>query len=212
MQFADSIFEVKSLGDSGAIEGLLAGFGDIDRGGDRLVAGCLTRTLAERRGPLAMLFAHDHKRPIGAWREFNERPEGLYAKGKITLECRDGKEAHALCRDGGLSALSIGWSPVRVASGKDGERVVLEAELFEASLVPVGMHDRARVIAVKDYDGPRAYAELLAEVTGLSGHKARKFAGAGWKAINSPDEAEALAEVERLFDEHSARLAALGGR
>ena len=37
MEFAGSPFEIKQLNDGGAIEGLLAGFGNVDHGGDKLL-------------------------------------------------------------------------------------------------------------------------------------------------------------------------------
>ena len=85
MEFAGSPFEIKQLDDSGVIEGILAGFGDTDHGGDRLAPGCLSKSLASRSVPLPMLLHHDLTRPIGAWKEWVERPEGLYVKGALTL-------------------------------------------------------------------------------------------------------------------------------
>jgi hypothetical protein len=59
MEFAGSPLEIKQLSDSGHIEGLLAGFGDVDNGGDRLLPGCFAKTLASRNAPLPMLLFHD---------------------------------------------------------------------------------------------------------------------------------------------------------
>ena len=88
MEFAASPFEIKALDDAGRIEGLLAGFGNIDQGGDKLLAGVFTKTLAGRNSPLPMLLHHDQRRPIGAWNEWAERPQGLYVKGKMSLPAR----------------------------------------------------------------------------------------------------------------------------
>lgn len=209
MKTADFPFSIKSLDDAGSIEGVLAGFGDADLGGDRLLPGCLSKSLASRSGPLPMLLCHDLSRPIGAWREWEERDSCLHVRGRMTLACRDAQEAHALARDGGLTGLSIGWMPRKATIGDDGTRLVAEAELFEGSLVPVPMNPRARVTALKDFTSPRDIAEALQEA-GMTSRKAKLIGGAGWKLIN-PD-AEALEEIERLFDEHSAKLAALEGQ
>ncbi len=162
MEYAGSPFEIKELSDSGTIEGLLAGFGDVDHGGDRLLPGCLTKTLASRNSPLPMLLHHDMKRPIGAWKEWQERSEGLYVKGSLTLSTRDAQEAHALAKDGALTGLSIGWNAKRKSlDQRSGVRTIEEAELFEGSLVAIPMHNRARVSAIKSITKAQDIRELL---------------------------------------------------
>jgi uncharacterized protein len=208
MEFAGSPFDIKSLDDSGRIEGLLAGFGDVDMGGDRLLPGCLTKSLANRTTPLPMLLHHDLRRPIGAWKEWQERPEGLYVKGALTLASRDAQEAHALARDGALSGLSIGWKSKRADTDRQsGVRTIAEAELFEGSLVTIPLHERTRVSAVKSIAGAGDIAEVLREA-GFSTRRAKHAAGIAWKALNDEThDAEATA-ISRLFEEHAARLAA----
>ena len=209
MEFAGSPFEIKELNDSGRIEGLLAGFGDVDHGGDKLLPGCLTKSLATRTTPLPMLLFHDMKRPIGAWKEWQERSEGLYVKGSLTLSTRDGQEAHALARDGALTGLSIGWKPVRGdVDQKTGTRHVSEAVLFEGSLVAIPMHDRTRVTAIKSITNARDIAEILQEA-GLSGRKAKVAAGAAWKTLNQNDDASDE-EVRAILNQSAARIAAMG--
>lgn len=209
MEYAGSPFEIKQLNDSGHIEGLLAGFGDVDMGGDKLLPGCLTKSLAGRSTPLPMLLHHDLHRPIGAWKEWQERPDGLYVKGAFTLASRDAQEAYALAKDGALGGLSIGWKSKRASiDQKSGARVVAEADLFEGSLVTIALHDRTRVAAVKSIAGARDIAELLQEA-GYSGRRAKAAAGLAWKALNEEsDDAEAAAII-RLFEDHAARLAAI---
>jgi HK97 family phage prohead protease len=211
MEYAESTFELKTLNDSGHIEGLLAGFGDVDHGGDKLLPGCLSKSLATRSAPLPMLLHHDMKRPIGAWKEWEERAEGLFVKGALTLATRDAQEAHALAKDGALTGLSIGWKPKRSTFDKQGVRLVAEAELFEGSLVTVPMHDRARVSAIKAIRNPGDLESLLREA-GFSGRRAKAAASAAWKTINDQDdEAEAEAEAVAILNASAARIAAIGG-
>lgn len=208
MDYAASHFEIKALDDSGRIEGILAGFGDVDHGGDRLLMGCFAKTLAARTVPLPMLLHHDTSRPIGAWKEWKEQPKGLYVAGNMTLTTRDAQEAHALAKDGALTGLSIGWRSTKESiDQKTGVRTVLQAELFEGSLVAIPMHDRARIAAVKSIAGVRDIADLLQEA-GLSSRKAKAAAGAAWKAINEEsDEAAADAELAARIKAATARLA-----
>ena len=208
MDYSASLFQIKALTDSGQIEGLLAGFGDVDHGGDKLLPGCLSKSLAARTTPLPMLLHHDTHRPIGAWKEWRDQADGLYVKGSLTLATRDAQEAHALAKDGALTGLSIGWQPLREQIDSKGVRVVAEAELFEGSLVAIPMHDRARVAAIKSIASARDIAELLQE-GGMSGRKAKLAAGAAWKAYSEATTEPDADEVARQIAA-AARIAAIG--
>ena len=213
MEYAGSQFEIKQINDNGHIEGLLAGFGDVDHGGDKLMPGCLSKSLAKRTSPLPMLLHHDMKRPIGAWKEWREQPEGLYVKGSLTLSTRDAQEAHALAKDGALTGLSIGWKPILGAvDQKTGQRIITEAELFEGSLVTVPMHDRARVTAVKDLtESPASLEQGLREL-GLSRRMAREGSFALWRIKHKQnDEADSEEEIRAILNTAAARIAAIGG-
>lgn len=214
MEYAGSQFDIKQINDNGHIEGLLAGFGDVDHGGDKLMPGCLSKSLAKRTSPLPMLLHHDMKRPIGAWKEWREKPEGLYVKGSLTLSTRDAQEAHALAKDGALTGLSIGWKPILGAvDQKTGQRIITEAELFEGSLVTVPMHDRARVTAVKDLtESPASLEQGLRELLGLSGRWAREGSFALWRIKHKQnDDADSEEEIRAILNTAAARIAAIGG-
>lgn len=211
MDYSASPFEIKNLSDTGQIEGILAGFGNVDIGGDKLMPGCLTKSLAARTAPLPMLFAHDLQRPIGAWREWNETSTGLHVKGGITLATRDGQEAYALAKDGALGGLSIGWLPAK-AHRDGGTRIVSEANIFEGSLVPVPMNPNTRVTSVKSIGSARDIAEMLQDA-GFSGRRAKAAAGIAWKALNeTDDEAEAEEAARVILNASARRIAAIGAR
>ncbi|WP_278984694.1 HK97 family phage prohead protease [Sphingobium yanoikuyae] len=206
MEYAASSFDIKSLDDSGHIEGLLAGFGNVDEGGDRLMPGTFTKTLANRSTPLPMLLHHDSHRPIGAWKEWQERKDGLYVKGRLTLSTRDAQEAHALAKDGALTGLSIGWKPRKGATDRSGVRTITEAELFEGSLVALPMNNRTRITSVKSITNAKDIADLLQEA-GISSRRAKLAAGAAWKAINQEDrEAKARKALAEQLQQITARL------
>ncbi|MET3824568.1 HK97 family phage prohead protease [Sphingomonas sp. PvP055] len=210
MQYAESPFEIKSLNDSGQIEGLLAGFGNVDSGGDRLIYGAFTKSLAARTTPLPMLLHHDMKRPVGVWRDWQERAEGLHVKGSLTLASRDAQEAYALAKDGALTGLSIGWAKGRGnLDPSTGVRTIEEAELHEGSLVTFPMNEKTRVTSIKSIGGARDIEALLQE-SGMSGRKAKAAASAAWKAINTNDDDEAEAQAAALFNASAARIAAIG--
>ena len=209
MKFAGYPCDIKSLTDSGHIEGLLAGFGDVDHGGDKLMPGSMTKTLAARSTPLPMLLHHDFKRPIGAWQEWQNTDQGLYVKGALTLSVRDAQEALALAKDGALNGMSVGWKAVESHIDTKGVRVITEAELFEGSLVTVPMHDRTRVTSIKSIVNARDIAEILQEA-GVSSRRAKLAAGAAWKVMNQQtDENAADEELAAIFTQSMARISAL---
>lgn len=212
MDFAASPFEIKSLNDSGAIEGLLAGFDNVDSHGDRISPVAFTRTLAERgTRALPMLLHHDLRRPIGAWKEWQERPEGLYVKGSLTLSTRDAQEAHALAKDGALTGLSIGFrTKSEQLDQRTGENHLLDLDLIEGSLVTVPSNPKTHVATVKAIASASDIADLLRDA-GVSGRKAKAAAGFAWKAINETD-ADNDEEVRAILNASAARIAAIGDR
>jgi len=210
MDFTASPFQIKNLSDSGHIEGLLAGFGDVDHGGDRLLPGCLSKSLAARTTPLPMLLLHDLQRPIGAWKKWRDTADGLYVEGSLTMAVPDAQQAHALATDGALTGLSIGFLPVKAARDRAGVLEVTEAHLFEGSLVTVPMHPRTHVSAIKGIANAGDIRELFREA-GVSGHKAKAAAGAAWKIINDTnDEAAAEEAVRSILNASAKRIAAIG--
>lgn len=212
MEYAGTPFEIKQLNDAGHIEGLAAAFGNVDHGGDKMLFGSVTKTLSNRGNrPLPMLLHHDHKRPVGVWSEWKERPEGLFVKGRILTDTRDGAEAHSLARSGALSGISIGYQ-IQKKGYEGSARLLVAVDLHEASLVSIPMNDLARVSAIKSITRAQDIRELLQEA-GVPRNRANEAASLAWKAINSQDdEAEADAELARILNASAARIAALGAR
>lgn len=89
MSELDFVLDVKSIEDDGHIEGLAVGYGNLDYGGDVVLPGAITRSI-EGRKSVPMLLFHDHKRPVGVWREFKETGEGLLVKGRFD-DTNDGR-------------------------------------------------------------------------------------------------------------------------
>lgn len=207
MDFAASPFELKSLDDSGVIEGIGAGVGNVDLGGDRIMPGAISEWLQSHKGALPMLIHHDLKRPIGAWSELREVPGGLFVKGRITLSSRDGSEAFALAKDGALAGLSIGYKTRREKLAGN-VRELHAIDIFETSLVSVGMNPEARVTRVKALESVRDVQEMLRE-GGLSSRKAKIAASAAWKAMQSQDtEQDAEEELAAIILASINRLSA----
>ncbi|SFK44390.1 hypothetical protein SAMN03159338_4267 [Sphingomonas sp. NFR04] len=148
MNELDFELDTKSIGDDGTVEGLAIGYGNVDHGGDQVMPGAITASLAGRKS-LPMLLYHDQKRPAGVWNSWQETSEGLLVKGKFAMSSPTGKEAYGLTKDGAIGGLSMGFKTLKQRMEAK-TRQLIEVALHEISLVTIPMNDRARVISVKD--------------------------------------------------------------
>ena len=99
--------------------------------------------------PLMLLRAHDQKAPVGRAVWVKDTQEGPVAEFQLGLTSPAGQDALAELRDGLLSEVSVGFHSVREQRGTDGAREITEAALHEASLVPIGAYDGAKVLSVR---------------------------------------------------------------
>lgn len=135
----------------GVFSGYASLFGEVDLSKDAIAPGAFARSL-EKRGPsgVRMLFQHDPAEPLGRWRTIREDGRGLYVEGVLSPGVARAREVHALMKSGALDGLSIGFRTVRARSDKgSGVRRILEADLWEISVVTFPMLPAARVSNVK---------------------------------------------------------------
>jgi HK97 family phage prohead protease len=155
-------FEIKSIAETGVIEGVVSAFGHVDHVGDIIQRGAYARSLkqiAETGRKLPLLYQHDPSRPIGVWRELAETQTHLVGRAKLTLETQLAQEAFALAKDGALTGISIGYEVPPGGSKLDGnKRVLTEIDLWEASLVTFPADPKARVTGVKGIASARDIA------------------------------------------------------
>lgn len=205
MDELDFALDAKSIDDDGSIEGLAIGYGDIDYGGDQVMPGAISASIAQRK-TLPMLMYHDQKRPAGVWNAFKETSEGLLVKGRFSMSTRYGKEAHGLAKDGALGGLSMGYKTLRQRlEGKT--RQLIEVALHEISLVTIPMHERTRIISVKDImaggEMPtvRQFEDFLRDVGGFSKSLATAIASKATPHLRGEPDAKAneLAEFLNLI-------------
>lgn len=195
MQRNSFAWEVKAIDEAGFIEGLAAGFGNVDYGGDRILPGAFRKSIEVKSG-VPMLLYHDQHRPVGRWSEFEETSEGLLAKGRISTRTRDGGEAYELVKDGALSGLSIGYDVPPGGKRMVGKvRELAEIDLHEVSLVAIGMNARATVTAVKEFEDLR---NRLAAGERLTEREMERLMKEGFGLSN--------AEAERAVRVHGLRI------
>lgn len=196
---------------AGVISGYGSVFGVRDMHGDIVEQSAFSESLRkhtrDRTAP-AMLWSHDPDRPIGVWDVFQEDTHGLKMSGRLNLDTQDGREAHALLKQGALSGLSIGY---RINSGgaevdRSGIRRLKSVELWEVSVVTFPSNRDARITGVKAMESLRDFEGFL-RTSGFPKTAARKIAAGGWNALRSdePDAADLIAAVKQATLELKAK-------
>ena len=143
--------ELSGISGDGRFSGYASVFGEVDLGKDRIERGAFLNSLVERgaRG-VRMLYQHDPVEPIGAWTVIREDARGLYVEGVLAPGVARAREVFSLMKSGALDGLSIGFRTVKARSDpKTGVRRILEADLWEISVVTFPMLPSARVSDVK---------------------------------------------------------------
>lgn len=155
----DIALDLKFAGDeTGSFEGLAAGYGNIDRGGDIFAPGVFSASLAEHKAAgtrPALLWSHNPDEPIGIIDHAFETPDGLRIKGRLALDATRGREAHALARMGAITGLSVGYRTKTSTRDSQGVRRITAAHIGEVSFVTSPMNDRARLASVKAADAAK---------------------------------------------------------
>lgn len=149
----------------GRFSGYASVFGEVDLGKDVIEPGAFSSSLTRRGAAgVRMLFQHDPNQPIGRWTTIREDARGLYVEGRLSLGVTRAAEVHALLKNGALDGLSIGFQTVRARTDrKSGVRRILEADLWEISVVTFPMLASARIADVKTaWTHPRGTTGLLA--------------------------------------------------
>ena len=194
-------FQRKSVSAAGEFVGLASTFGNVDFGGDIVVAGAFRDTLSEwkARGEFPLLaWYHDMGEPVGDWLEMSEDSIGLPCRGQLWVDSDRRTEAAVKARNmltgTGPKGLSIGYgvreSEEAVRDGKS-VRLLKNVELYEVSIVPFGMNPKALVSDAKASNlfesgtlvDIRTAEALVRDVLGLSAKQAKAFLADGYKGL-----------------------------
>jgi len=171
----------------GSFCGYASLFGEVDLGRDVVMPGAFARSLKRRgAGGIRMLFQHDPNLPIGVWEEVREDERGLYVRGKLTPGVAKAGEVLELMRAGAVDGLSIGFRTVKAQRDqKSRTRRIIEADLWEISVVTFPMLPTARVSAVKSGRLPttREFERWLTRDAGLTRGEARAVIAKGFSSL-----------------------------
>lgn len=151
--FSVSLNEQKSSATQGIISGYASIFGELDTQGDRVAVGAFTKSLQafqrNKRWP-KMLWQHDPDHPIGQWTSLKEDERGLYVEGALLLEVQKGREAYTFLKQNIIDGLSIGYRVVEAQKNRETqERILVEVDLVEVSLVTFAASEQAKILSVK---------------------------------------------------------------
>ncbi|KAB2697960.1 HK97 family phage prohead protease [Ochrobactrum sp. Kaboul] len=170
----------------GSFSGYASIFGLADLGSDVIERGAFSRALRERgTSGIRMLWQHDAAEPIGVWTQIREDARGLYVEGRLAKGVARAREALDLLRSGGIDGLSIGFRTVKARKdARTGLRHILEADLWEISVVTFPMLPQARIGQVKsDLPSIREFERWLTRDAGLSRASARTVIAKGYAAL-----------------------------
>lgn len=189
--------DLKTVGDEGEFEGYASKFGEVDRGGDKVMAGAYTKSLSRGRG-VKMLWQHDPSYPIGVWDEIKEDAKGLFVKGRLLTSVSKAKEVYELMKAGVIDGMSVGYRTVKAATNREGYRELKEVDLWEISLVTFPMLTSATVTSVKGEWGKRDVERVLRDA-GMPNAMATKLIADGFDAANSAGQRDA-ADLDSVAD------------
>lgn len=173
----------------GTFSGYASVFGVLDLGKEIVAKGAFSNSLKDKGAAgIRLLFQHNPDEPIGRWCEIREDAKGLYVKGQINLDVDRGREVHSLMRNGSIDGLSIGFKTVRSRSEKGGTvRRILEADLWEISIVTFPMLPNARVEHVKsgnELPTTRDFERWLVRDAGLTRSQAKTVIVKGFASLD----------------------------
>ena len=150
---------VAQMDADGTFRGYASLFNRVDLGRDRVLPGAFAKSLKQRgTGGVRMLFQHDPSQVIGNWLTIREDAAGLFVEGHLSPDVEKAREVRSLMRTGALDGLSIGFHTVRARrDAATGIREIIEADLWEVSVVTFPMLPDARVSEIKS---PQARASV----------------------------------------------------
>lgn len=154
LKYIDRPFEVKAVEDDGTFTGYVSVFNNVDQGGDVILPGAFTDTLAAWKAKDSLppvLWQHRSGEPIGPFLEMREDSVGLWVKGRLLVDdVPRAKEARGLLKAKAIRGMSIGYVSRDDSYDRATDvRTLKKLDLWEGSIVTFPMNPMAGVSAVK---------------------------------------------------------------
>ncbi len=180
---------IDTVTQDGTFSGYASLFGTADLAQDLVEPGAFARSLRQRGAAgVRMLYQHDPAEPIGTWLELREDARGLFVRGQLTPGVGRSREVRELMRCGALDGLSIGFRTVKARKDAgSGLRRIVEADLWEISVVTFPMLPGARIHSVKgagaDLPTVREFENWLTRDAKLTRADARTVIARGFASL-----------------------------
>ncbi len=131
----------------GRFAGYASVFGQVDQGGDIVMAGAFKKSLAKKGASgIRLLFQHDPKEPIGIWEKIVEDGFGLWVQGRLLPGVERSDALRSLIEGRAIDGLSIGFKSERASKDKvSSHRRLWQINLWEISIVTFPMMEGARI-------------------------------------------------------------------
>jgi HK97 family phage prohead protease len=152
------VLDAKADSETGTFEATVAVFGNVDKGGDRIIPGAFKSTLQRWResgDPIPVILSHQWDNPmahIGVVNEAAETEKGLFVTGTLDVKDNDvAKQVHRLMMRRSLKEFSFGYSVPKGGQkrAKDGANELTEIDLAEVGPTLKGMNPATELHAVK---------------------------------------------------------------
>ena len=188
----------------GTFSALVAAFGNVDRGKDRIMPGTFTKSLADWRASgkrIPIIWHHlagDPSMIIGSAdpEKSHETHAGLVLSGRLNIErSAAAAQIRDLLKNGDVSGWSFGYAVKRQRAAAGGVTELLELDLLEAGPTPMPMNTAARTISVKGEQMPHDDPDRAPSHTELEERLARE--GIIGPVIASTHQPEAVDEDVR---------------
>ena len=147
MDRANFNLKIKSVDDAGKFTGIGPVANNVDLGGDKILPGAFTRTLAAGKA-LPLLWNHDPSQPIGSVKATENQQGNLIVEGQLLLSDTTGAKVYNLLKSGVIKGLSIGYETIKSAFVDD-VRELQELKLWEVSVCTFPMNEAAMVTGIK---------------------------------------------------------------
>ena len=155
----------KALDDSkGEFEAIVAVFGNVDLGGDRIVKGAFADSLKTWEGkgrPIPVIFSHDWNTlssHIGEVTEARETDEGLYVKAQLDMEDPAAAKVWRLMKRGTRAEFSFAYD-ILEEKLQNGANELLKLDIIEVGPTLKGMNPATQLLGVKS-SNPETAARL----------------------------------------------------
>ena len=153
----------------GIVTGYFSAFGNVDKGGDRIMPGAYAKTIAERgpksKNAIKWLYNHDTSKLVGKILELEEDSFGLKFVGQIS-KAPSARDYIYYYDEGIITEHSVGIEVLGYSYTSEEEKAagivnLTELKLYEGSSVLWGMNENTPTTSVKNLEYQALAAEKL---------------------------------------------------